>query len=264
MTEHHVSDEDLVLAHYGELAPDARARLDTHVDACAACAERRARLSSDLSAVGTLEAMEPGPNFEARLWASLRPRLTIEASARARLRRRFFVPAAAAAALALAFLAGWLMRGGIGPAASRSVVAGDESRVRDRLVLVAVGEHLERTQMVLVGLLNTPTDSRSSAADRERAADLVATNRLYRQTVESAGEATLGALLDDLERVLVDVANAPPDDTPAEWARLRSRIESHGILFRTRVVSSELRARDVRRGPTLVPALQTSQGRDAF
>jgi len=50
--------------------------------------------------------------------------------------------------------------------------------------------------------------------------------------------------LDELERVLLDIANSPDEVTPAQFESLRKRIESKGILFKVRVVNQDLRERE--------------------
>ena len=118
-----------------------------------------------------------------------------------------------------------------------------------RVLLIAAGDHLERSQMVLVELLNQdPGTALVPASDRSLAAELVADNRLFRQSADEAGEAVLSDVLDDLERVLIEIANGDDDTTADELQRLRERIESRGILFRMRVLSSEMRDRQGRGG----------------
>jgi hypothetical protein len=111
---------------------------------------------------------------------------------------------------------------------------------------VAVGEHLDQSQMVLLELLNgsAGTGVVSLGYEQERVRDLVAANRLYRQTALQAGDEGVGEVLDALERVLIEIANAPPDVSARELQALRADIELRGILFRLRVVSSEMRARE--------------------
>jgi hypothetical protein len=50
--------------------------------------------------------------------------------------------------------------------------------------------------------------------------------------------------LEELERVLLDIANSPDEVTPAQFESLQKRIESKGILFKVRVVNQDLRARE--------------------
>ena len=79
--------------------------------------------------------------------------------------------------------------------------------------------------------------------ERARAADLVAAGRLYRRSAEQVGDAEIGYLLEDLERVLVEVANGPAESAPDELGRLRQRIDDQDLVFRVRVVASEIKER---------------------
>jgi hypothetical protein len=54
----------------------------------------------------------------------------------------------------------------------------------------------------------------------------------------------MGRLLEDVERVLVDVANGPVDREPDEIVHLRERIDAQDLIFRLRVVKAELRERE--------------------
>jgi hypothetical protein len=108
-----------------------------------------------------------------------------------------------------------------------------------------VGEHLERSQMVLVELENTgakgPVDISS---EQERAEDLINENRLYRQAAMKSGDTAVSSVLDELERVLLEIAHSPSKVDSAELAQIRQRIEADGILFKIRVVGTNLRQRE--------------------
>jgi hypothetical protein len=136
------------------------------------------------------------------------------------------------------------------PAAPPSVgIASDAPRIdrarAERLLRAEVEQHLERSQRMLVELVNADTGIDPLADDQARAADLVAAGRLYRRSAEEIGDEDVGVLLEDLERVLVEVANAPGSD-PDELDRLRQRISGQDLVFRLRVAAREFRARDVR------------------
>jgi hypothetical protein len=83
-----------------------------------------------------------------------------------------------------------------------------------------------------------------SSADQARASELVAANRLYRQSASQAGEASLASILDELERVLIEIANQPPDVTRGELREMRRRIDEEDLLFKIRVLSSQVRSRE--------------------
>jgi hypothetical protein len=114
------------------------------------------------------------------------------------------------------------------------------------VLLVAVGDYLERSQMVLVELANAnshgPLDI---SAEQERAGGLVAETRLYRQTAAHTGDANIDNVLEELERVLVDITHEPSKISPQGLENLRQRLESAGILFKIRVLGSNVRNQDV-------------------
>jgi hypothetical protein len=72
---------------------------------------------------------------------------------------------------------------------------------------------------------------------------LLQENRLYRQTALQEGDAGLASVLDELERVLLDVAHSPEQVTPAQLESIQKKIEARGILFKVRVVNKELQQR---------------------
>ena len=81
------------------------------------------------------------------------------------------------------------------------------------------------------------------SAEQKRAEDLVEENRLYRQSAWEEGDTAMASTLDELERVLLDIANSPDEVTPAQFDSIQKRIESHGILLKVRVVKDGLRDR---------------------
>ena len=70
------------------------------------------------------------------------------------------------------------------------------------------------------------------------------------------GDGALEATLDDLERVLLEIANGPAEVSSEDFRALRAQIEGRGLLFRVRVLTNDLRAREARaidtrqKGPT--------------
>jgi hypothetical protein len=53
----------------------------------------------------------------------------------------------------------------------------------------------------------------------------------------------MASVLDELERVLVDIAASPATVTQEDLDSVRRRIESKELLFKVRVVSSQVRDR---------------------
>ena len=110
--------------------------------------------------------------------------------------------------------------------------------------------------MVLVELENAkPGEPLNFASERERAGDLVASNRLYRQTAARTGDTRVSSVLDELEPLLVEIANGPAELTPDAVEKLQRRMAADGILFKVRVVGSSVRRREEKPVPN---ARQTS------
>jgi anti-sigma factor RsiW len=233
----HLTDEELVLHHFGE-AEDAAVR--AHLAQCDACRVALEALRRDLAAVPVPEAPERGEDYGAQVWARLRPQLTeIAPAAPVRTRRRLWAPLGLAASLVLAFLLGrhWPHEPAPAPVSAAA---------RERILLVAVGDHLERSEMLLVELVNAGGDGQpvDISTQQQYAEELVGANRLYRQTVMRAGEPGVASLLEELERLLVEVAHRPSSMSPSDLADIRSRIESRGLLFRVRVIETQVREKE--------------------
>ena len=98
--------------------------------------------------------------------------------------RRWAAVGAIAAVVIVAFLAGRVTKRTTPEPTGADVSAGN---VRERVLIMAVGEHLGRSEMVLVDLANAePLDAKQKqvniSAEQRRAEDLLEENRLYRQT----------------------------------------------------------------------------------
>jgi anti-sigma factor RsiW len=232
----HLSEEDLVLHHFGE--GEASVAGEAHLAQCAECREALAALRRDLGAVSLPEPPARGEDYGAQVWARIQPQIQPRVR-RPVFARRAWVPLAMAASLAIAFLLGRHWPHDPPPAAVTTAA-------RERILLVAVGDHLERSAMLLVELANAGDDGKpvDISAQQEWAEELVGENRLYRQTLVRSGEPGAASLLDELERLLVEVAHRPSSVSPAELSEIRGRIESRGLLFRVRVIESQVREKE--------------------
>lgn len=257
MTSHaaHLSEEELVLHFYGE--SDAEA-VEAHLTKCAPCRDELERLRHVLSLMDRVDAFSPpeppGPGFEREVWARLEPHLTPGRPWWTDwLRPRNLVLAASVATLLLvAFVAGRMSRDETAPA---SAATDAPAGIAERVLVVAVVDHLDRSQMVLLEVLNADVESAGDlAAEQTLARELVAASRLYRQSAVLAGDGTTGDVLDELERTLLEIANTPGDASRDEIDALRARIASRGLLFKVRVVHSEMRERERQ---TLLPGSQS-------
>jgi len=241
----HLTEEDLVLHHYGE--DDVRERADAraHLDACERCQADYTVLQRTLAAVDASEAPARGDGYEREVWARLEPRLAASRPSRwwdIFTVRRLVLAGSVAALVVAAFVAGRFWPRQEGPA---PVQEASHQQVRERILLVAVGDHLDRSQMVLIELMNAePGAQMDISAEQQRARDLVDANRLYRQTAATAGDATVASVLDDLERVLLEITHSPSSLSSSEFEEIRQRIEAQGIVFKIRVLGTRVRERE--------------------
>ena len=250
----HPKEEELIAYHDGEAA--GREGIAAHVADCPECRKELERIDALLAALETIPVPEPGEDYGQRVWQQISPRLP---QRRAQwwdflfsapktvpwFAPRRWVAAGAVAALVLAaFIAGRISKPVI-PAVP--VAATDQTKVRERILVMAVGEHLGRSEMVLVELANSGPQSAGQkvniSGEQRRAEDLLEENRLYRQTALEQGDSALAGVLDELERVLLDVAHSPQQITPVQLNGIRQRMEAQGILFKVRVVGKELQER---------------------
>ena len=247
---HHPSADDLVLYHYRE-AGDTEG-ITSHLATCGACRASYQKLRQTLAAVETLVVPEPDEAFESRMWQRVKPGLVPETRhgwlALFRPTRLAFAGALTVLVIG-AFLAGrnWPRPEPAVPTAASGGEPGGEL-----VLLVAVVDHLERSQRALTELVNTEPATRIDiSAEQGWVRELVPANRLYRQTASEVGEMGLASLLDDLERVLVEIAHSPSTLSSNEFDEIRRRIESQGIIFKVRVLGSDVRERqqDAARAP---------------
>lgn len=216
----HLSEEDLILLFYGET------EADPHFVQCGECQARSRSLAESLAPLNAWTVPEPDVEFERSAWAQLAPSLTNRPASR--LRWLWLAPALAALLIA-AFVLG---RVTTKPRTS-PVLAGLSQHARNRILLISAADHLERAGILLTEISNV-TDI--DPADRERAADLVQEGRLMRQLLDRSPDTGASLVIEDLERVLLDVANSNITAT-----EVRDRIASGSLIFKANIVESNLR-----------------------
>ncbi|HSF18935.1 MAG TPA: hypothetical protein VLK65_25645 [Vicinamibacteria bacterium] len=226
----HLSDDELVLVFYDEAGPVER----EHVVQCPRCRTELDGLREALAELTETPIPERDEDYGSRVWARLQTRLS-------RPFRRWATPAwigaAAAIVLAATFLAGRLSVR-VPPDAARN----DE--VRERILLLALGDHLRESQVLLLEIANRPQGTEILPL-RERADDLVQESRLYRQTARRVGDMVTVEFLDELERFLLDVAHGPTSTEALEG--LSIRIADRDLIFKLRVLEASVSDKTIRR-----------------
>lgn len=238
----HLSEEQLILHYYGEEG-DALAT-ERHLEECAECLSVYGSLQRVLNVVDSLPVPERGAQYGAEVWRRIEKELPARkwwrfGAGGVPVLRWAFAGAALTALLAVAFLAGRFYPH------PRKLLLAEDPQVRERVLLVAMGDYLDRSQMVLIELANAnaqgPLDISSEQA---RAQDLISESRLYRQTAATTGNTSVTGILDEVERVLLDITHEPSRLSPADLDKFRQRLEAEGILFKIRVVNSNVRSQE--------------------
>jgi len=257
----HLKEEELIA--YREGVAEQRTAISEHLAACEECRGELQRIEAVLAALDTLPVPEPGADYGRQVWKEIAPRLAGKAGRwwQVWLEPRRLVAAGAVMALIVAaFVAGrFTRRDGTGDNIA------SKKQVRERILVLAVGEHLGHSERMLIELSNEAPDNAKQkevdiSAEQRRAEDLLQENRLYRQTALQEGDAGLASVLDELERVLLDVAHSPEQVTPAQLQAIQKQIEARVILFKVRVVNKELQQRQEATKPA--PAQNDSAKRE--
>jgi hypothetical protein len=264
----HLHEDELILLHYGE---SRNRSAKAHVAACDACRAQLRELSRALQLIDVAAAPERDSAYGNAVWNRIRGQLPERGPGwREQLRASWPQPRAWAALgavatlLVAAFLVGrfWTpSQPHLPPQVSQGSQPAPE-KIRERVLLVTVGSHLERSQMILVELANAPaSDGVDISVEQRRAQDLLSDNRLYRQTAARAGDANVAAVLDQLERLLIDIAHRPSRLSKSDIQRLQRQINSQGLVFKIRVVESNVRNQLRRNKPAATPSRTLSSPR---
>jgi hypothetical protein len=237
----HLSEEQIVLHYYGDA--DGASEIERHLATCAECRAQFMRVQSVLRQIEPIEVPEPAANFEERTWLRLRDRLPEQGG----FFRRFFGTQqkwALAGVMAL-LLVGAFLAGRFWPRHEQQVVQQQPGQVNpQRIVLVAVGDHLERSQMLLLEIVNNEESGPINfSAEQQLARDLLDDNHLYRVSAQKAGDPQVARVLDELGRVLTEIANGPSEISNSDLRQFRKTIQSEGLLFKVRVLGSEVNSR---------------------
>lgn len=240
MTDH-PNEEQLVLYYYGE-APEAA----EHLTGCEHCRVSYQALQRVLNSVDSLPVPERDEHYEARVWGGIegqvRPQNAWYLVPWCRVWpgwRPVAVMATMGGMLLVAFLAG---RGSLRPVPA----VADAAQLRERVLLVALGAHLERTRILLVELSHAQAKNGhfDIAWEQGVAENLLEANRLYRQTAASNGDYAVIALLEELERVMLELAHSPPSVPEPQLEELRHRVEERSLLFKVNVFRSQFESRE--------------------
>jgi hypothetical protein len=250
----HLTEEEWIAYYYGE--GNDRQAMQEHIAECAECAAAGRELAADLAPMQpSEEEARRDAGYGEEVWGALQGSLT--PYARVEASRRFWPVrwnlGFASAAVALAAIAGAAFYSGRMWEQKRTplIAAANPGQAGQRIILFVVSEHLDRSQRLL-SELNDPDQAAADHGLQARARELLTENRLYRQSsmrlndgsAKSTAEETdssLETILNDLEPVLIELANQPDDLDRAKIVQLRKELNTSGLLFEIHVLRSKAR-----------------------
>jgi hypothetical protein len=232
----HLEEAELIEHYYEESANMGES--ERHLKACPVCAKRYAELCRDLDGVAALTPPARKEDYVEQVWQSIGAYLPVYEKPKSSW-MRYYRPLGWAAAcvllVAVAFVAGRRWERKQAP----SVAVAVDPQARQRVVIVFLGDHLDRSERLLVQL-NHANGNDSSLPLRSEARELLASNRLIRQSAMQAGDLNVEGSLDRLERLLMELSNEPDKLTEADLNRLREEMNTDGLLFDIRVLRSRV------------------------
>lgn len=239
----HLGEEELLDLYCGEGGSSAKA----HMEVCPECSARYAKFKQDLAMIKPAAASKRSVDYGEQVWRVLRPGLTPYQKETSHGRawaqwRAGALAVGCAMLLAAAFLGGRYWERIVTKKANS---VGNTQAAR-RVVLVVLTDHLDQAERLLVELEHTESSDKAENTELQSdAQQLLASNRLYRDTARNIGDPGMASTLDQLEGVLAEVADGP-NLTTADLKRVRTEMNIEGILFEIRV----LRARSSNPGNT--------------
>lgn len=246
----HYSEEELVERYYnsaagGSVAGDGQpGAAGGHMEECEQCAAAFAALEIDLAAMRPVAAPERGENYGDQMWARVEaalPARSVPAARKPRLAlwRGLAYAAGCAVLIAVSFYGGrvyehWQHK--MNEAQERHPAAPAQPKV----VVVVLGDHLDRSERLLVELKHADPDSPELVKPlTEEARALLAANRVFRDDAQREGDSTLTLALNHLDQVLTEIANRPGGLDAGALDRIRNEMNADGLLFEVRVLRSK-------------------------
>jgi hypothetical protein len=242
----HLTDDELTELYYAEGTSAA----DAHLKACQECSAQYSKVKRSLDAIESPAMPQRGPDYGDRVWERLQPQLIPYEKKTSGWRGWANWKAAALVASCVLLIA--VFFGGrywerISTKTSNVVSTPPSTQ---RVILVVLTDHLDRTERLLVQLEHAGSSDRTANAElQSEAQELLASNRLYRVTASNAGDRELAGALDRLEGVLAEIAN-DPKLSAADIERVRNDMNTKGILFEIRVLRSRSSDHEDRTGTT--------------
>jgi hypothetical protein len=239
----HLTEEELIAHAYAEGEKDG---VEQHLAACAECAKAYTTLRSDLAELKFAEVSLRDAFYGNQVWESISGLLPAYRERkplwlRGGLWRGLSYAAAGAVLVTCAFIGGrvWEHRQTQTVAENHPQHQQRIANPPQRVVVVVLSDHLDRSERLLVELKHADADNAKMMAPlHDEAQSLLAANRICRKNVKHDDDPDLAMALDRLDHLLVKLANQPEGLNSATVTRLQEEMNADSLLFEVRVLRS--------------------------
>ena len=241
---------------FDELEEERRGNFENHLSQCPACASELAEMKGTLEMMGQKERVEPPEEYWDTYWSRLSTRMETELAPKARARVgiwdriKEFLPtipspayrwAAVAAALVLGIFIGRYLITSSGvkdvPMAQRPTQP--EEEIYARTVDYRAEKYLEKSKIFLLGFVNTNGELEEGDFDISRQRDisqgLIQEASYLKDNLQGHSQQRLRALIEDLETILIEIANLEEQEDLPDIELIRDGIDRKGILLKINV-----------------------------
>jgi hypothetical protein len=249
-------EEDLVLRALGEMSESQAAVLDEQIAADPELAAQYAAIVADLAQLAHEPVPEKDDLYGRRVWARVESELAVQGGSTAhaseaatRAPYGWAVAASLALVAVLAFQVGRMNGPETDPAIETSaavdtgVATSEEGPTpAERVLAASVSDHFEGAERLLMQISNQDpaAEDIDIESEREWASVLLTANRLYRYAAERAGQQRVVQVLEDMEPVLIQLANGEGADASDELRGLRHSIQQRDLIFKARTTEVQL------------------------
>jgi len=254
-----IQQERFVEALYGELSGDALQEFETHLHGCETCAAEFKRLKATLQTMNQRSRETVDEPFFENYWERLSDRMNAENFPEQKTSRQKFPKwgyqiSAAAAILLLGIIIGrfWMNMPGQAP----PPVA--QKNVQHEMLQARTTQYLEKSKVLLLGLVNLDTEAHDpETIDLQRFQSV--SQQLLRETgalkpaLQKSREQRLGQLVNDLEVILMQIANLESREDVRGIEIIRNGVERQGVLFKINLEEIR-RNRPVHHGKEVPPS----------
>lgn len=228
----HLGDDQIIALLHGATTEQEA----SHLQNCSKCRSEFEAYEATLQCLNQWSAPERDAAYGGRVWRQIADRIP-----RRRGLRWISVPVAAWAAVAVCgavLLVGSLLRQKPRESAPAPGVEAQAPAHSHGLLNAALEDHLERASILLTSVLNERGTYAKVSDEDEQLDDLIAENRLYRQTAEQQNDLETAALLSDVETVLLDLQHSSTAAPVSELRYVQQRISDSSLRFRLGIVRS--------------------------